>query len=68
MHEVYVFCGEQGRKLELQLLLCFELDVSTHLHRCEIVTTRENSRDFLLRQCRGRHSHQHLPNKTIFLL
>ncbi len=48
MHEVYVFCDEQGRKLERQLLFCFELDVSAILHRREIVTARENSRDFLL--------------------
>ncbi len=27
MHEVYVFCSEQGRKLERQLLFCFELDI-----------------------------------------
>ncbi len=51
MHEVYVFCGEQGRKLERQLLYCFELDVTALLCRHEIVTAHENSRDFLL----GRH-------------
>ncbi len=48
MHEVYVFYGEQGRKLERQLLFCFELDISALLRRREIVTVRENSRDFLL--------------------
>ncbi len=44
MHEVYVFCGEQGRKLERQLLFCFELDVSALLHRGKIVTEREFKR------------------------
>ncbi len=68
MHEVYVFCGEQGRKLEHQLLFCSELDASALLHRREIVTMRENSRDFLLRRHGGRHSYRHLPNKTMFLL
>ncbi len=48
MHEVYIFCDEQGRKLERQLLFCFELDVSALLRRREIVTACENSRDFLL--------------------
>ncbi len=71
MHEVYVFCGEQGRKLECQLLLCFELDVSTLLCRRKIVTARENSKDFHLGQSGGRHSRRHLTmltNKTMFLL
>ncbi len=49
MHEVYVFCSEQGRKLECQLLFCSELDASALLQWCEIVTMHENSRDFLLR-------------------
>ncbi len=40
MHEVYVFSGEQGRKLEYQLLFCFEQDASVLLHRREIITTR----------------------------
>ncbi len=48
MHEVYVFCGEQGRKFEHQLLFCFELDVSALLCRHLIVTAHENSKDFLL--------------------
>ncbi len=56
MHEVYVFCGEQGRKLERQLLFCFELDISALLRRCEIGTARENSRDFHLGRCGGRRS------------
>ncbi len=68
MHEVYVFCGEPDRKLERQLLFCFEQDVSTLLCRCEIVTARENSRDFHLGQRGGIHSRRHLPNKTMFLL
>ncbi len=68
MHEVYVFCGEQGRKLESQLLFDFELDVSALLHRREIVTARENSRDFHLGQRGRRHSRRHLSNKTMFLL
>ncbi len=51
MHEGYVFCGEHGRKLECQLLFCFELDVSTPLRRREIVTACEISRDFLLGRC-----------------
>ncbi len=54
MHEVYVFCGEQGRKLGRQLLFCFEPDVSSLLHRREIVTARENSRDFLLKRRGGK--------------
>ncbi len=68
MHEVYIFCGEQGRKLKRQLLFCFELDVSALLRRHEIVTARENSRDFLLGRRGGMHSHLHLFNKTMFLL
>ncbi len=48
MHEVYVFCCEQGRKPERQLLFCFELEVSALLRRREIGTAHENSRDFLL--------------------
>ncbi len=68
MHEVYVFCSEQGRKLERQLLFCFELDVSALLRRCKIVTVRENSRDLYLGRSGGRHSCWHLSNKTMFLL
>ncbi len=68
MHEVYVFCGEQGWKLERQLLFCFEHDVSALLRMRKIVTTCENSRDFLLGRRGGRHSRRHLSNKTMFLL
>ncbi len=68
MHEVYVFCSKQGQKLEHQLLFCFELDVSALLRRCEIVTARENSRDFHLGRRGGWHSRWHLSNKTMFLL
>ncbi len=68
MHKVYVFCGEQGRKLERQLLFCFELDVSALLRRHEIVTARDNSKDFHLGQRVGTHSRRHLSNKTMFLL
>ncbi len=68
MHEVYVFCGQQGRKLERQQLFCFELDVSTLLRRHEIVTAHENSREFHLGRHGGRHSCRDLSNKTMFLL
>ncbi len=68
MHEVYVFCSEQGQKLERQLLFCFELDVSAPLWRRKIVTACENSIDFHLGQRGGRHSRCHLSNKTMFLL
>ncbi len=61
MHEVYVFYGEQGHKLERQLSFCFELDVAALLLRHKIVTVHKNSRDFLL----GWH---HLSNKAMFLL
>ncbi len=63
MHEVYVFCGEQGRKLERQLLFCFELDVSALLCRREIVTAHENSS---WDDVEGRYSRWHLSNKTMF--
>ncbi len=68
MHEVYVFYSEQGRKLERQLLFCFELEASALSCRREIVTARENSRDFHLGQRGGRLSRWHLSNKTMFLL
>ncbi len=48
MNEVYVFCSEQGRKLERQRLFCFELDVSALLRRREIVMVHKNSKDFHL--------------------
>ncbi len=37
MHEVYVFCGEQGRKHELQLLFCFEENDKTTQFYIEFV-------------------------------
>ncbi len=67
MHEVYVFCGEQGRKLEGQLLFCFELDVSALFVQawdCH----RENSREFHFGRRGGRHSRRHVSNKTMLLL
>ncbi len=68
VHEIYVFCSEEWRKLLQLLLLTCELRISAFLHRRELVTTRENSRDFLLRRHEGSHSHWHLPNKTMFWL
>ncbi len=44
MHEVYVFCGEQGQKLECQLLFCFELDVSALLQAWDWHSAREFKR------------------------
>ncbi len=68
MHEVYILSGEQGRKLERQLLFCFEQDISALLRRRGIVTAHENSRDFHFGRRGGRYSRRHLSNKTMFLL
>ncbi len=53
----------------LNVNFCFVLNWTLLLlHMREIVTMCENSRDFILRRCGGRHSHRHLPKKTMFLL
>ncbi len=49
MHEVYTyFVVNKVENLNVQLLFCFELDVSSLLRLRKIVTAHENSRDFLL--------------------
>ncbi len=49
-------------------VLTYKLRTSALLHRREIVTVRNNSKDFLLRRHWGSHSRRHLLNKTMFLL
>ncbi len=64
MHEIYIFCGEQGRKLERQLLF-WTGRFRSFVQARDCHSVREFKRFSLWTTW---HSRRHLSNKTVFVV